>query len=155
MAMKIRPRLVANAAKLLGNEDDADDVAQDTLLRLWQMRDNLDAYRTVEGLAFVMARNLALDRLRKPISSRLEDTPEPVARECTDAPLLAADIHRQLDEVMGRLVDSHRAVIRMRHIEGMEMDEIAEVLGTNPNNVRVLLSRARSRVKQIFLNQKQ
>lgn len=155
MAMRIRPRLVSQALKMLGNEDDANDVAQDTLLRLWQMRDHLDAYRTVEGMAYVMARNLAIDRLRKPSKPRLEDAPEPVAAEVTDASLVAADVRRQLDEVMSRLVDSHRAVIRMRHIEGMEMDEIAEVLGTNPNNVRVLLTRARTRVKQIFLNQKQ
>lgn len=153
--MKIRPRLVAQAAKMLGNEDDADDVAQDTLLRLWQLRDRLDAYRTVEGMAFVMTRNLAIDRLRKPSSARLDDVHEPVASDSADAPLLSADVQHQLDDVMSRLVDSQRAVLRMRHIEGMEMEEIAEVLGTNSNNVRVLLSRARARVKQIFLNKKQ
>ncbi len=152
VAAAIRPRLVAQSARMLGNEDDADDIAQDTLLRLWQMRDRLDAYRTVEGLAFVIARNLALDRLRKPGVSRLEDAPEPIAPGSADASLAADDARRQWDEVMARLVDSHRAVIQMRHVDGMEMEDIARVLGTNANNVRVLLSRARANVKKIFLN---
>ena len=155
MAKRMRPRLVAHAIGLLGNGEDADDVVQDTLLRLWQMCDELNGYKSPDGLAFVMTRNLALDRLRRPRDARLDDCPEPTVTAAPDDAMVAGDMRRQIDAVMARLSARDRAIITMRHVQGMELEDIATVLDTTPNNVRVLLCRARARVRGIFLRQPQ
>lgn len=64
MAMQIRPVIVRRAAKLLEDNDEAEDVAQDTLLKMWSMRDSLDAYVSAESLAMVISRNRCIDIIR-------------------------------------------------------------------------------------------
>lgn len=138
--------------------DLADDIAQDTLLRLWQLRDRLDAYRSVDALARVISRNLALDALRSrgatvSLSAVDMDFPDE-AHRLPDAEMISAELADEVDRVMARLAPAQQAVLRMRHTEGMEMDEIARVIGSTPANVRVLLCRARARVKSLFIDNK-
>ena len=66
MAPRLRERIVSMVVGMSAEADSdmADDVAQDTLLKLWMMRDKLDRYRSIDSLAFVIARNRALDLLR-------------------------------------------------------------------------------------------
>ena len=62
---RIRPRLHQEAFRHLLDSDEAEDVTQETVLKLWAMRLELDQYRSVEALAIVMARRIALTRKRK------------------------------------------------------------------------------------------
>ncbi len=61
---RIRPHLINEAEQLLKDGEEAEDVVQDTILKLWTMRDRLDEYRSMEGLAVVMVRRLALNQMR-------------------------------------------------------------------------------------------
>ena len=56
---QIRQHLYHEAMRLLADSDESEDVTQDTVLKLWAMRQQLDAYRSVEALAVVMVRRLA------------------------------------------------------------------------------------------------
>lgn len=56
----MRPQLLQLAIRYLNNGDDAEDVVQDTLLKLWFLRDRLDDYRSVDSLASVITRHLAI-----------------------------------------------------------------------------------------------
>lgn len=66
MAPPLRKRIVSMVLGMSASADAdlADDVAQDTLLRLWTIRDKLDEYRSVDSLAMVIARHRAIDLLR-------------------------------------------------------------------------------------------
>lgn len=156
LATRLRPALRKTALGLTRDEAHADDIAQDTLLRLWQMRDRLDGYRSVEALARVIARNLSLDFLRgRHTTVSLDDLaargePEGSDAESPHALLAAAELEREVDEVLSRLAPAQQAVMRMRHTEGLEIEEIARLIGSSPANVRVLLCRARARVKTLF-----
>ncbi|MBQ2496333.1 MAG: hypothetical protein II521_09485, partial [Prevotella sp.] len=59
----IRPRLISQAQRYLDNTDDAEDVVQDALLRLWQMREQLRS--PLDRMAMVVTRNLAIELLRQ------------------------------------------------------------------------------------------
>lgn len=76
-AKRLRPRLTALATRICG-ADCADDAVQDTFLRLWDMRDRLDEYRSLDAFATVVCRNVSLDsvRARRPQTS-LEDAADP------------------------------------------------------------------------------
>lgn len=155
---KLRPTIVSRMIAMTGNADDADDIAQETLLRLWMMRDRLGKYKSIEALATVIARNLAIDGKRagratvdiddEVIGNTLADNgPVP------DARIIAGETASGIDAVLKQLAPGQEAVIRMKHIEGMEISEIARLIGSTENNVRVTLCRARARVRQLFTQQ--
>lgn len=156
LALRLRPAIIRTAVSITHDADLAEDIAQDTLLRLWQLRDRLDAYRSVDALAKVIARNLALDALRArgvtvSISDTMLDLPD-AAHLTPEAELISAEFVSEVDCIMARLAPAQQAVLRMRHAEAMEIEEIARVIGSTPVNVRVLLCRARARVKSLFID---
>lgn len=133
----------------------ADDVAQDTLLRLWSRRDSLDSYRSLQALAMVMARNRTIDLLRR------DHTASHVSIDGYDSPDTAPDPHESMEtdeadsrlrDIMTSLPSAQQALIRMRHVEEMDIDEIAAVTGSTPGAIRVMLSRTRRHIKDLFLN---
>lgn len=133
----------------------ADDVAQDTLLILWDRRESIDTYRSIEALAMVIARNRTIDLLRRDHSGAtvsLDDVADP----CDISPgpherVLAGEAARRLQSIMESLPTAQQALIRMRHVEMMEIDRIAAITGSTPGAIRVMLSRARNHVKNLFL----
>ena len=60
---RLRPVLIAEATRYMGNADEAEDMVQDALLKLWQMCDQLKS--PVDGLARVLVRNICLDSIRR------------------------------------------------------------------------------------------
>lgn len=155
MAREVRPGLVRQTFLLTNDGEMAEDVAQDTLLRLWQLRERLEAYRSVGALARVIARNLALDAMRRGGHTvSLEGLPEidAEAQAAADDAILRSEARARLDRVMAALPASQRMVMMMRHCDGLEIDEIARITCSSASNVRVLLCRARAKVKQQFIN---
>lgn len=152
-AKRLRPRLTALATRICG-ADCADDAVQDTFLRLWDMRDRLDEYRSLDAFATVVCRNVSLDsvRARRPQTS-LEDAADLAASRATaaDAAIETADAELTMEHVMAMLSSGQRAVLELRHVEGLEIDEIARVTASTEAAVRVALCRARQRVKTLFL----
>src|SRR5574344_2758862 len=65
MARRVRPLIIGIGRMILLSEDEAEDIAQDALLRLWSVRDRLEEYDSVDALAKAIARNLSISRLRK------------------------------------------------------------------------------------------
>lgn len=156
-APALRTRIVGMVVRVFGAEgaEIADDVAQDTLLRLWCMRDKLSTVANPDGLAMVMARNRAIDLLRENSRIPLDSLDGVEATDHSLTPyeqLTAAEDARRMDSILASLPSTPQAVLRMRHVEGMEIAEIAAVTGTTPGNIRVILSRARNQVKDLFLN---
>lgn len=161
MALPIRERIVSMVVRLLPPDADQalpDDVAQDTLLRLWTMRERLDAYSSVEALAMVIARNRAIDLLRETGMTTRLDTPgveRPDTALLPDAAMEMADTTAEIDSILATLPSQQQAVMRMRHTEGMEIEEIAAAIGSTPGAIRTMLCRARQSVKQMFMNRRQ
>ena len=133
-----------------------DDVAQDTLLRLWSLRERLDSYRSVEALALTIARNRAIDLLRSEKGGchvSIDDYDSPDISPGPDESLEATEAEEKLSRIMSSLPSAQQAIIRMRHIEDMEIDDIAKVTGSTSGDIRVALSRARNHIKELFLQQ--
>lgn len=158
MAQRLRPRIVGMASKMSPPGTDAtsfgEDVAQDTLLRMWTLRDRLDDYTSPEALGMVMARRRAIDLLKQEGGGgtkvdlegvdAIEPTPSP------DELMALRDLADHLRSVMASLPTVQQAVMRMRHVDGMEIDEIAEAISSTPGAIRTALSRARQAVRDMF-----
>lgn len=156
IAPPLRERIVAMVRKLSADADGdlADDVAQDTLLKLWTMRDRLESYRSVEALAMVIARHRAIDLLRNPLGSivALDDAPEHSDSSLSaEERLIVMEERTEIDNIITSLPSAHQALLKMKHIEGLEVNEIARITGSSPGAIRVTLSRTRHQIKELFM----
>ena len=142
----MRPMLLGVARDILGSDDEAEDVVQDALLRLWQLRD--EPIRNVRGFARVVVRNLCLSKVRR----------RQVMVDITQADIALGDKaettdNEQIDRMMA-LVDAlptmQQTVLRLRHIQDMTMADIANLIGTSEAAVRQSLSRARRSIVEQF-----
>lgn len=134
-AGRMRPMLL-NVARQMLDDDNAEDVVQDALLKLWQIRDEVD---NLPGMARVIVRHRCLDILRR--------QPQTVSLTGTDAVDEENDIKDERIERMMSLVATlptmQQTVLRLRHMQGMEMRDIANIIGASEVAVRQSLSRAR------------
>jgi len=141
-ARRLRPRLLQTARRYL-TEDDAEDTVQDVLLRLWQMVDTLRM--PIDALATVLVRNFCVDRLRRLKPSHT------LTNSCEQAD--ETDTDERIERVLS-MIDAlptlQQTILRLRHIEGMEMKEIAELTGSSEVAIRKTLSRARQTLKQQY-----
>ena len=149
---RIRPRLHHEALRLLCDSDEAEDATQDAVLKLWSMRQQLEAYRSVEALAVVMVRRLALSRHRA-VSIPLADWREAEASgdETPETTLISREEEAKLMRLIATLPDAQQMVLRMKHIDGLDTSEIARITGSSEEAVRQNLSRARRRIMQLFI----
>lgn len=137
-ATALRQAVVAVAGRIVGLGANAEDIAQETLARLWEMRQALRP--PAEKLARVVARNIAIDALRR---RRLSVSIE-AAAEIADAP--PDESHERYARIMGIIDTLPRAsqtIIRLRLMEGMEYSEISKLTGMSQAAIRQSVSRAR------------
>lgn len=137
----LRLQLISIAQRYLGNTDEAEDIVQDTMIKLWLMREQLVS--PITGFANMVTRNLCVDYLRKkqPVVNISQIT-------CEED---FSDDGEQIDQllkVIDTLPSTQRTILRMHHLQGMKTKEIAIVLGSSEVAVRKTLSRARSVVRQ-------
>ena len=143
-AEALRPMLVETARSYLRDTAAAEDMAQETLIRMWQMHDAL--HSPVEALARTIVRNLALDylRRRKPLTDIGETD---IAAEETDTD---HERYRRIMSIIATLPALQQTVLRLRLTEGREYAEIAELTGKKQTALRKIVSRARFRILTIY-----
>ncbi|MDR1919123.1 MAG: sigma-70 family RNA polymerase sigma factor [Tannerellaceae bacterium] len=150
--LPLREPLLAYAKRMQGGEEDAEDVVQEVYMKLWDMRRELPRYRSIRALALQMTKHLCINRLR--LRERYGEALEEWMREGE-----SLSPHKQLEqkdqmEHLGRMIESlpavQQAVLRMKHLDGLEVEEIAQLTGSAPEAIRANLSRARKKVKAFF-----
>lgn len=149
----LREKLQNITFKLLQDSDDAEDIVQETFLKLWSIRDKLDEYKSVEALAVQITKNKALDKLKAKKTERFEEGNKQIVSETLtpDKELEQFDAVEVIRHIVQRLPLLQQEIIRMKDIEGYEIVEIAEITGTQVETVRVNLSRARKKVRDKFM----
>ena len=142
-ATRLRNVALKASAAAGADSDTAEDIAQETMLRLWQMRDDPRLYNP-EGYASTIARHLTANLLRR-------KTPIPLnERQANDltvpSPLdlmLQREDERWLRQRIRNLPYTQHAILRLRQVEHRSNEEIACILGIQPSSVNPLLARAR------------
>ncbi len=151
--LPLKNKLYRLSLRLLGKVEEAEDTVQDTMLKLWMKRDDLQSYQSVEALAVVVTRNLCLDRLRS-ADFRAQRMPERFELSSDGSPadlVEASDMGEMVRRVVQHLPDQQRMILHLRDIEGYEFEQIALAMEMNVNAVRVNLSRARKKVRETLL----
>lgn len=145
-----RDFLLGYAVRMLGDRMEAEDVVQEVFLKLWDMRAELDRYDPLGALAVTMVRNRCLNRM-KVLKRNAGEVP---LRGRSYVPQMALEQREGVTRVMGLidgLPEGQRIILKMKHLDGMEVEDIAEVTGCSAEAVRMSLSRSRRRLKELFI----
>ena len=136
---------------ILEDEAEAEDAVQELFLKLWSGREALDGIRKPKSYCLQVLRNLCLDRIRR---SRKMETPAVLPEpEWPGRQDEAVDEKERLAKVLDAiksLPDRQREVLTLRTLDGLSYEEIAERTGMNQLTLRVLLSQARRKLKNVI-----
>ena len=128
--------------------DEAEDIAQDVMLRLWQMHNELERYDSVEGLTALMARHLLLNHQRRRKPEALEEAMVVGISPSPHEQLEMKEDDKWLTKRLEQLPTTQRTLLYMRQAERRSHEEIAQLLGIEPTSVSTLLARARRTLLQ-------
>ena len=159
--LPLKNQLFRMALRITQNQRDAEDVVQDTMLRVWNRREEWDHIDSMEAFCLTICRNTALDKLRRmdnqsqsldgktvdPVDASHSANPEEQAVQ-SDRLALVGRLIRQLPE-------KQRSCMQLRDMEGKSYREIATILGITEEQVKVNIFRARKTVRERFLQNEQ
>lgn len=151
--LPLRDKLLNYARKLTEDPSDAEDAVQEIMLKLWNMRQKLDEYQSIEALAMTMTHHLCMDiwRAKRPDSLSLEQVQAPSQSAIPERLLEEKDEFRLMRKIIDSLPTLQRTIIQMKDVQEYETEEIAEITGCSAEAIRSNLSRARKKVRDIYL----
>lgn len=161
LTQRITPRVLGYASRMLsGDRAEAEDVAQETMLRLWRIAPDWRQGETkVTTWAYRVATNLCLDRQRsrrRKGLTALDDAPE-VADGGTSAvaQLVDADRMLALEAALAELPERQRQAVVLRHLEGLSNPEIAGVMDLGVEAVESLTARGKRALAALLSGQRE
>lgn len=145
-------KLYRVAYRLLEDACDAEDVVQEAYIKLWNKRDELIDVTNSEAYCVILLRNLCLDFLRAKKKHLFQSTEDTVI---SDNMVLSDEIEtsdeiKHIETIIDLLPEQQRKIIKLRHFDDYSNEEIEEIMGLTSVNVRVLMSRARKKIKDLF-----
>ena len=146
--LPLQDRFYRMAFYMLESEADAKDAVQDLFLKLWNLRDHLEMIREPAAYGALMLKNLCIDRIRK--RQPVQELSEPMA--LTDPPDEDLEQRETLQAVaaaIGQLPPGQRKLLTLRVIRGLSYEEIEKETGLSGLNIRVQVSLARKKLKQL------
>jgi len=161
-----RSKLFHYSFMMCGHREDAEEVAQETLMNVFEHLDQLREPERVRSWVFRIAKNACLMKRRKSVFAPTEelslDELMPVSgmdggqvkiqiadwSALPDAEVLRSELRRQLDQAIAELPEIYRAVMLLRDVEDLSTQESAEILGITEDTVKTRLHRARLAVRQ-------
>ncbi len=150
-------RKLFNFARLmLEDNEEAQDAVQEVFLKLWNYRNKMESVKNIEAFAMKTTKNWCIDRLKAKKPVYIDSyTRNYDYREEQSNPhdiLESSYTMKELNDIIRDLPEQQRMIIQLRDVEGYEFEEIADIMNINVNTVRVNLSRARNKIKDILIN---
>jgi RNA polymerase sigma factor (sigma-70 family) len=148
-------KLFRFAFRLLGSQEEARDVVQEVMIKVWNGREQIAAIDNMEAWCMRITKNLSLDRLRskqRRITDPMEEGFEIKQESLT--PYERTELNenmQQINQLMTALPDKQRQVMHLRDVEGYSYNEICEIMELDMNQVKVNLFRARNAVRERLL----
>ncbi|MEL6549788.1 MAG: RNA polymerase sigma factor [Pseudomonadota bacterium] len=145
LTLRLAPRILAHAHRLLNDRAEAEDVTQEALLRLWKVaRDWRPGEAKVTTWLYRVTANLCTDRLRKARPAALEEPAEIAdAAPGADQGIMAKTRAAALQHALAELPDRQREAVVLRHIENLPNPQIAEIMDISVEAVESLTARGK------------
>jgi RNA polymerase sigma-70 factor (ECF subfamily) len=142
-------RVMAVARRMLGNETEAEDVAQEAMLRLWRQAENWDGGRAqISTWLYRVTVNLCIDRIRARREETTPEIPDTQVRASQQQTMEEADLRDLMDRTLQALPERQRMALVLFHYEDLSMAAVAEMMEISVEAVESLLARGRRALKQ-------
>lgn len=138
-------------SRFMKDADEAQDIVQEVFAKLWAVRNDLDKYNNIQALCFQITRNLCLNRIKHEENRRLflhESRND--HKMVSPSEIETKDELENVLKIVEQLPNLQQAILRMKYIDGLEVEEIALLTGSSHQAIWMNLSRARKRVKELF-----
>lgn len=149
--LPLRDRMFRYAQSLLLSSAEAEDAVHDLLERLWREHERLAPRRNLDALVMAAVRNRCYDLLRKRrADERRDDTLGRGSERMTTSDAERWEARELVRRAMASLPARQREALHLKDIEGYPTGEVAELLGCDEAQVRVILSRARHTMREVL-----
>lgn len=152
--LPLKDKLYRVALRITLDSAEAEDVVQDTMIRVWNRQEEWKEIDSIEAYCLTITRNLALDRSQKLVNKSIELTQEVSDISDSDNPSERMEKKERTDlinRLINELPEKQRTIIQLRDIEGKQYKEIAEILSITEEQVKITLFRGRQKLKQKYL----
>ncbi|GHT55234.1 DNA-directed RNA polymerase sigma-70 factor [Bacteroidia bacterium] len=144
-------KLYRIAYKFLENQQDSEDIVQETYMKLWQKRNDWESLINPESFAVTLLKNNCLDYLRKvkPETNPVDGMPI----QASDSSFVQIENRDQLNHIrfiMKQLPVLQQQVIQLKIWDNHSDEEIEKITGLTKGNIKVLVSRARKKIKELY-----
>jgi len=157
LTARLLPRVLAQATRMMGNATEAEDVAQDAMMRLWKVAaDWRQNEAQVSTWLYRVTANLCTDRLRKrrgavsldQVAEPLDDSPSVRAQMQTRARMMA------LSDALAQLPERQAQAVSLRHLEGLSNPDIAQIMDISVRSVESLTARGKRALADLMAGRK-
>jgi len=152
--LPLKDMLYRLALRICQKHEEAQDIVQDTLMKVWSKRDEWERIDSIEAYSLAICRNLALDKLKmKSSQSESLDTIHLDAPDPNNSPYEQMQQKDRIDLVrrmVNALPEKQRSCMQLRDFEGRPYKEIAQILNISEDQVKVNIFRARQAIKQKY-----
>lgn len=155
--LPLKNELYRLALRITLNPADAEDVVQETMMKVWSRREQWEQIESMEAFCLTICRNLALDKIRKmgndeqSLDAEEYDAPDHSHSADPEEHAIQQDRIRLVRRIIDNLPEKQRSVMQLRDFEGKSYKEIAAILEISEEQVKINIYRARQVIKQKFI----
>lgn len=153
--LPLKNELFRLALRITLDRADAEDIVQDTLMKVWDRRSSWQQIDNIEAFSMTVCRNLALDHVKRRGRDNESLDADNVGEPAAPSNPYEQTVWQDRLQIVRRIVDSlpekQRSCLQLRDFEGKAYKDIASILGITEEQVKVNIFRARQTIKQRFM----
>ena len=153
--LPLKNELYRLALRITMNAADAEDIVQETMMKVWNRRDQWNQIESIEAFCLTICRNLSLDKVRRMDNQTqtLDAAYDPKDQGVASNPeeqAIQSDRVRLVRQMISQLPEKQRSCMQLRDMEGKSYKDIATVLDITEEQVKVNIFRARQTIREKF-----
>ena len=155
--LPLKNELYRLALRITLNPAEAEDVVQDTMIKVWNRREQWDEIESIEAFCLTICRNLSLDRMRKlenqnqSLEEGDHDEPDHSYASNPEEQAMQRDRVELIRRLISELPEKQRSAMHLREFEGKSYKEIASIMAISEEQVKVNIFRARQAIRQKYI----
>ena len=154
--LPLKNELFRLALRITLNRAEAEDVVQETMIKVWNRRDKWEEIESIEAFCLTICRNIAIDKTKKAENQNLSladnhDAPDSSYSSNPEEQAVQRDRVALIRRLIDELPEKQRSIMQLRDVEGKSYKEIAKILAISEEQVKVNIFRARQTIKQKFI----
>ena len=155
--LPLKNELYRLALRITLNPAEAEDIVQETMIKVWNKREQWDDIESIEAFCLTICRNISLDKMRKmenqnqSLEEGEHDAPDQSYASNPEEQAMQQDKLKLIRRLINALPEKQRSAMQLRDFEGKSYKEIAKIMDISEEQVKVNIFRARQTIRQKFL----